>query len=1307
MTLSVVQSKAITDTTSGSFTTATTAGNTVAVVLTTEMVSNVTIALTGVTLGGSADNFAQAVAVQSGYSGRTMYSAIWVDGNCAGGQTAIALSGTNLNLTPGNDNGFVILEIAGTVVSATLASILDQFTSNSATTGTAVSTGTTAATTQANEIAIGGFAGNDALTSFTSGWTAIQENDGGGVFAAGGYKILTTTGTQAFGCTQASSGPFAGSIITLKAAASGTTSSGSAGTGSLGVSGAGSVSVISTGSVARGALGIAGTVSVPVVATGSVATGSLGVSGTATFPTPVSMTGSVARGTLGVSGSGLVPVVGSGSAGRGTLGVSSSGSVSVISTGSVTTGSLGISGSGVAGSTPITTSGSVHRGSLGITAASPYGSTFDTTPAPAAFLALGADNDVRAELLLGSTWTDVSPYVFQDTTNISRGHPDESTTAAPSTFAATLDNSDGRFSSLNPLSPYYGSIGLNTNIRVSIPEGSTYLRLETDQVSGASCASSSGINAITGSFEIWIDADADNWYTPQVLATKWAATGNERSWALLLPGDGTVQLIISSNGTAQVFAGSGATLPARGRLSIRASYNKTAGTVTFYTGTYCGSWVQFGNVNSPGAPVVFGSTAPVEVGFCSSLEYNEKGFNGKIYAFAAINGAGNPVTSAVAVADFTDVGVGITGWSDTHSNAWTLHGTSSVTDRRYRFYGEVSAWPQSWTPGGNNTRVALTSGGLLRRLGQGNIPVQSPMYRAYVRSAQTLGITPIIYYPCEDGSKSTQIASGVGGAAMTLPQGPPSLSSFSGFVCSASIPTFNGNVWIADVPPYTVNAFGASSGTDAVIRFLLAVPASGGVNTTYVTNIFFTGSTLFRVDVSYGTGGTIQLAGYNSANTQLWTTGYVAFGVNGQILRASVEIRATASNQYSASFATLAVGATTALTFGVTGQTGTVGRVTRISVDQSQTGGLNGTGFGHLSLQSTWDSLGDLGGALNAYISETAGVRFGRLCAEESIAFRCIGLNSDTTPMGPQSIETITQLLQECADADQGLWFEPREFLGFSYRTRASLANQLAFFSLDYNQDHLADALSPTMDDQNVKNDVTVTNTASGSSSRQVLNDGSPLSVTVAGRYDTESTINLANDSQLDSEAGWILRTSTVNEPRYPGINVDLANTALLSLYYAILDADIGDRITVQNPPLWLPPGLVDQLILGAQEKLSRKALYESYNGRPCTPWNVAFADDVVYGRADTDGSALNSAVSSSATTLSVKTLTTGSPLWTTSGADMPFDIAVAGERMTVTAISGSSSPQTFTVTRSVNGVVKAQAANADVRLFIPPAISL
>jgi hypothetical protein len=94
--------------------------------------------------------------------------------------------------------------------------------------------------------------------------------------------------------------------------------------------------------------------------------------------------------------------------------------------------------------------------------------------------------------------------------------------------------------------------------------------------------------------------------------------------------------------------------------------------------------------------------------------------------------------------------------------------------------------------------------------------------------------------------------------------------------------------------------------------------------------------------------------------------------------------------------------------------------------------------------------------------------------------------------------------------------------------------------------------------------------------------------------------------------------------------------------------------------------------------------------------------------RVDTDGSQLAAGVSATATTLSV-TVTAGR-LWITSSAfpaEFPFDVRVGGEGVRVTAITGASSPQTFTVVRSVNGISKPQTANTDVRLAQPAYVAL
>ncbi|MFF9261992.1 hypothetical protein [Streptomyces longwoodensis] len=107
---------------------------------------------------------------------------------------------------------------------------------------------------------------------------------------------------------------------------------------------------------------------------------------------------------------------------------------------------------------------------------------------------------------------------------------------------------------------------------------------------------------------------------------------------------------------------------------------------------------------------------------------------------------------------------------------------------------------------------------------------------------------------------------------------------------------------------------------------------------------------------------------------------------------------------------------------------------------------------------------------------------------------------------------------------------------------------------------------------------------------------------------------------------------------------------------------------------------------------------------------DAAFIDDLLLTtpapyRADTAGSQLATGISATATQFTVTT-TTG-PRWTTDPVHLPFDVRCGGEVMRVTAISGTTTTQTFTVVRSVNGVVKAQTAGTAVSLAQPAAAAL
>jgi len=205
------------------------------------------------------------------------------------------------------------------------------------------------------------------------------------------------------------------------------------------------------------------------------------------------------------------------------------------------------------------------------------------------------------------------------------------------------------------------------------------------------------------------------------------------------------------------------------------------------------------------------------------------------------------------------------------------------------------------------------------------------------------------------------------------------------------------------------------------------------------------------------------------------------------------------------------------------------------------------------------------------------------------------------------------------------------------------------------------------------------------------------------GRYDSQTTLSLAFDSQLANHATWLLAAGTTDETRYPVITVEIADPNTTALDASILDVDIGDRIVITNPKTGQTPDPITQIVRGYTETITPFTHTIAFNCSPESPYEVVRLDTGGY-KVDSDTSTLVSGVSSSATSLSVAT--TGQ-LWTTSGGAMPIQIRVAGEVMNVTAISGTSSPQTFTVTRSVNGIVKSQSAGAAVALFKPATLAL
>jgi hypothetical protein len=261
--------------------------------------------------------------------------------------------------------------------------------------------------------------------------------------------------------------------------------------------------------------------------------------------------------------------------------------------------------------------------------------------------------------------------------------------------------------------------------------------------------------------------------------------------------------------------------------------------------------------------------------------------------------------------------------------------------------------------------------------------------------------------------------------------------------------------------------------------------------------------------------------------------------------------------------------------------------------------------------------------------------------------------------------------------------------------------------TLDYSLGHLNGDLVPTDDDQNLANDVTATRDGAGSA--RVTLDVGRLSTLAppsgVGRYDTQNTYSIAYDDIVADRASWDVHRGTVDETRFPLISTLLENArvaASAALTQGLLNLDLGSRLVIVNPPAWLPPEQIDQLVLGSTETMHQFGYRLDLNCLPASVWDLAIADEVQsvtstrYGTKSTIGSA-----SSGATALTVTTAAPW-PVWATSGI-FPFDIMLStGERVRVNSITGGASPQTFSVTRSINGIVKAIPALTTFTLFSP-----
>lgn len=609
-------------------------------------------------------------------------------------------------------------------------------------------------------------------------------------------------------------------------------------------------------------------------------------------------------------------------------------------------------------------------------------------------------------------------------------------------------------------------------------------------------------------------------------------------------------------------------------------------------------------------------------------------------------------------------------------------GTTTLTQ------AEVSSWEPQRTVdhkpglGVGRSWVDVQAEGVLRRLNKWEDNLRSPMVR------QTLSYPLLGYWPGEDGSDADQVSnlagSGVAGNA------------FGGVdYAGADGPAGSEKLLKIDATGSVTGAFarppaGFSSGWQVGFTMKLdALPPSIAYKplvrwTTTAGHIYTFGASNGSFEVLITTAdGTVLDSQIALFGTGILPTRWMSYRIKVTDTGSNVTVEPA---WYDANG--VVWGFTDTFTAAAPG----------VLVDWTCVG--DNVTFGHMF--ASYDTTVDLQTydaiqSFNGYKGERALSRYIRMCAEEGVSAYTLGLIADTPQMGVQRPGRFLDLLEECARTDGGLIYDEPIDIALRFRTRIHRMQSTSVLDLTY-PTHITTPLRRVTDDTGVNNYVTVSNPDKGSATAELTTGR--MSVLPPpngiGRVKTNIDVNLLSDTALATRADWELAKRTIDRPRYPTVTIDLqANPGLIAGVNALRP---GDLITITG----LEPDPVKLHVLNIAQAGQSHTRTATLTCLPAEVWGVG-----VYDAATALYDSATTTLAGAETTTDVSLgLTTelAADVWPTTG--YPRDLMITGERVRVTAMSAAAGTgpftQTATVTRSVNGVVKAHLAGEEVHLADP-----
>lgn len=514
------------------------------------------------------------------------------------------------------------------------------------------------------------------------------------------------------------------------------------------------------------------------------------------------------------------------------------------------------------------------------------------------------------------------------------------------------------------------------------------------------------------------------------------------------------------------------------------------------------------------------------------------------------------------------------------------------------FQGAVVGFTPRW-PAPRAGYVTITASGTLRRLGQGQAPIQSSMRRDVEADPTT-----VAYWTCEEEGRAGAFIPSAGNYFLTW-DSPPDLAAESYFECSKPLPVLKGSWW-------TGLASMAYTG-EWLARFLAKFPedlAQTGTSGGNVITIFTSGTAaVWRLNWFNGAAtGQFELAVYESDLTPIYASGVFEAFINVALMGALISISAVQNGgNIDLSFAQSAIVDDAENTYGfsdtIAGET--MGAVTGLWINQG--GDLDQVTIGHVAIHNEaiafWEGLD----AARAWRGETVDERLERLETETGEAVDTSGISYTT--MGPQLPKTILDLFQEAELADGGALYDG-DSAGLSYQCRENRENRAADLTLTATSSQVKPGFEPTHDDQRIRNRAIITRVAAGSMTYE--DRTGPLGVDAIGAYETSATVSLYDDIQQASYAAWTVHLGTHEGYRHPTITVNLADTP--SLAATVLAMKPGYRIDINglNTALIGYPGSgpVSLAVEGIQHQLQSRAWIVTFACSPYDPWNVLALED-------------------------------------------------------------------------------------------------